>query len=52
VVDLPESPTATRSRRSAAEAIELEIAGVTVRIGPGARAATIAAIIRALKKFS
>jgi transposase len=33
----------------AAAAIELEIDGVTVRIGEGASAATVAAVIRALK---
>jgi transposase len=53
VVDLPEPPTAKRSRRSAAAAaIELEIAGVTVRVGHGARTSTVAAVIRALKKFA
>lgn len=41
-----------RRRRSApgAAAIELEIDGVTVRIGDGARPRTIAAVIRALKE--
>ena len=53
VVDLAEPLIATRSRkRTAAAAIELEIAGVTVRVGHGARASTVAAVIRALKKFS
>ncbi len=53
VVDLAEPPIATRSRkRAAAAAIELEIAGVTVRVGHGARASTVAAVIRALKKFT
>jgi transposase len=32
-----------------APTIELEIEGVTVRLGPGAQAKTIAAVIRALK---
>ncbi len=53
VVDLAEPLIATRSRkRAAAAAIELEIAGVTVRVGHGARASTVAAVIRALKKFA
>ena len=53
VVELPEPPAATRSRkRAAAAAIELEIAGVTMRVGHGARASTVAAVIRALKKFT
>lgn len=37
-------------RRSAAASIELEIAGVVLRIADGADAATVAAIIRALKE--
>ncbi len=53
VVDLAEPLIATRSRkRTAAAAIELEIGGVTMRVGHGARASTVAAVIRALKKFS
>jgi transposase len=53
VVDLAELPTATRSRRrTAAAAIELEIAGVTMRVGHGAHASTVTAVIRALKKFT
>jgi transposase len=53
VVGLPEPLTATRSpRRAVSAAIELEIAGVTVRVGHGARASTVAAVIRALKKFT
>jgi transposase len=52
VVDLPEPPTGKSSqRRGAAAAIELEIAGITVRVGHGARTSTVAAVIRALKKF-
>jgi transposase len=38
-----------RGRSSAAASIELEIDGVVVRIGPGARASAVAAVIRALK---
>ena len=52
VVDLAEPPVATRSRERAAAAIELEIAGVTVRIGHDARASTVVAVIRALKTFT
>jgi transposase len=53
VVDLPEPLTGKQSpRRTAAAAIELEIGGVTVRVGHGARASTVAAVIRALKKFT
>jgi len=53
VVDLAEPLIATRSRkRTATAAIELEIGGVTMRVGHGARASTVAAVIRALKKFS
>ncbi|EYD77498.1 hypothetical protein Rumeso_00923 [Rubellimicrobium mesophilum DSM 19309] len=42
-------PRRRSARRSAAEGIELEIAGVAVRIGPGASPEAIAAVIRALK---
>ncbi len=38
-----------RRRSAAAPSIELEIDGVVVRIGPGAQASTVAAVIRALK---
>ncbi|NLF29298.1 MAG: transposase [Planctomycetes bacterium] len=37
-------------RRSTAAAIELEIAGVVVRVADGADAATVATVIRALKE--
>ena len=50
VVVEPASPP--RDQDGTAAAIELEIGGVTVRIGDGARAATIAAVIRALKAAS
>lgn len=48
----PAPPSAPRRdrRRSAAAAIELEIAGVVVRVTDGADAATVAAIVRALKE--
>lgn len=42
---------APQARRSAAP-IELEIDGVVVRIGPGADAATVAAVIAALRATS
>jgi transposase len=41
-----------RQRLSAATSIELEIDGVIVRVGPGAQASTVAAVIRALKARS
>lgn len=52
---LVEAPPPKRERRAArstdnpAPTIELEIDGVTVRVGPGAQTRTIAAVIRALK---
>jgi len=54
VVDPPEALTGGKrpQRRVAAPGIELEIGGVAVRVGHGARASTIAAVIRALKKFT
>jgi transposase len=53
MVDLAEPLIATRSpKRTASAAIELEIGGVTMRVGHGARASTVAAVIRVLKKFS
>jgi hypothetical protein len=39
-------------RRSSADGIELEIAGVEVRIGADAKPRSIAAVIRALKASS
>jgi transposase len=42
-------PAKRRRRASAAAAIEVEIDGVTVWIGEGAKAVTVAAVIRALK---
>jgi len=41
-----------RRRSSAAAPIELEIDGVVVRVGSGAQASTVAAVIRALKARS
>lgn len=48
-----ESPSLKRRQRRPATAmasIELEIGGVRVRIGDGAKASTVSAVIRALKK--
>ena len=49
----PAPPSSARPRRSRrrgpAAGIELEVAGVAVRVGAGASAAQIAAVIRALK---
>jgi len=55
VAEMRAAATAKRSRRrrsSAAAPIELEIDGVVVRVGPGAPASTVAAVIRALKARS
>ena len=38
-----------RLEKESAPTIELEVEGVTVRVGPGAQAKTITAVIRALK---
>ena len=43
------SPRRTRRRRSRSDGIELEIAGVEVRVGADAKSRTIEAVIRALK---
>jgi transposase len=54
VADIPAAAVTKRprQRRSSAAAIELEIDGVVVRVGPGAQASTVAAVIRALKARS
>ena len=60
VVETPElerptttiSPRRTRRRRSRSDGIELEIAGVGVRVGADAKPRTIEAVIRALKASS
>jgi transposase len=50
VAEMPAVTKAPRRRRSSAAAsIELEIDGVVMRVGPGAQASTVAAVIRALK---
>jgi transposase len=52
VAEVPAPAVTKRPRRrrsSAAAPIELEIDGVVMRIGPGAQASTVAAVIRALK---
>ena len=43
-------PRRTGRAREAAGIIEMEIGGVTVRVGRGAEAKTVAAVIRALKE--
>ena len=50
-VSLPKGPRRVR-RRSKADGIELEIAGVGVRVGADAKPRTIEAVIRALKATS
>jgi transposase len=52
VVEPPSSKRRQRRPATAMAAIELEIGGVTVRIGDGAKAATVSAVIRALKATS
>src|SRR5690242_2280977 len=50
VADMPAAALVKGSRRqrlSSAASIELEIDGVTVRVGPGAQASTVATVIRA-----
>lgn len=52
VVETPVREPATprrKARRARHDGIELEIDGVTVRVGGGAQAKTVAAVIRALK---
>src|SRR6266699_1831685 len=51
---VPRAPTAPRRtrRRSKADGIELEIAGVEVRVGADAKPRAIEAVIRALKAHS
>jgi transposase len=46
------SPRRARRRRSRSDGIELEIAGVEVRVGPDAKPRTIEAVIQALKATS
>ncbi len=46
------SPRRPRRRRSRSDGIELEIAGVEVRVGADAKPRTIEAVIRALKATS
>jgi transposase len=55
VTEVPAPVVAKRRRRrrsSASALIELEIDGVAVRVGSGAQASTVAAVIRALKARS
>ena len=48
-VTVERRPARRRGRRSGHGGIELEIDGVTVRVGCGAEAKTVAAVIKALK---
>jgi transposase len=48
----PQLANRRRRRMAPVAAIELEVGGVTVRIGEGAKASTVAAVIRALKETS
>lgn len=43
------APLRHKARRARHDGIELEIDGATVRVGGGAQAKTVAAVIRALK---
>lgn len=47
---VPAAVSKRERRRSVAATIELEIAGVVIRVTDGADAATVAAIVRALKE--
>ena len=52
VVEPPSSKRRQRRPAATMAVIELEIGGVTVRIGDGAKASTVSAVIRALKATS
>lgn len=52
VIEPPSSKRRQRRLATAPAAIELEIGGVKVRIGDGAKASTVSAVIRALKATS
>jgi transposase len=45
----PERPRRTRSTTAATPAVEIEVAGLLVRVPPGMDAATIAAVLQAAK---
>jgi transposase len=52
VVDLPSAHGRRRQQAAPVAAIELDIGGVRVRIGDGAKASIVSAVIRALKEPS
>lgn len=52
VIEEPSRKQRKRRQSSAPASIELEIAGVRVRIGNGVKASTVSAVIRALKANS
>jgi transposase len=52
VIEPPSRKRRTRQQSTAPASIELEIAGVRVRIGNGVKASTVSAVIRALKANS
>jgi transposase len=52
VVDLPSAHGRRRQQAAPVAAIELDIGGVRVRIGDGAKASIVSAVIRALKATS
>lgn len=52
MIEQPSRKQRRRRQSTTAASIELEIAGVRVRIGDGAKASTVSAVIRALKASS
>lgn len=52
VTELPSVPGRRRQQAAAIAAIKLEMGGVRVRIGSGAKASIVSALIRALKETS
>ena len=52
VMELPAAPGRRRQQATPMAAIELDMGGVRVRIGSGAKASIVSAVIRALKEIS
>jgi transposase len=52
VMDPPSAPGRRRQQAAPVAAIELDMGGVRVRIGTGAKASIVSAVIRALKEIS
>jgi transposase len=52
VLDLPSAPGRRRQPAAPVAAIELDMGGVRVRIGAGAKASIVSAVLRALKASS